>query len=111
MIAHAWKGYVAYAFGENELKPISRRGHSAVVFGQTRVGATIVDSLGTLYIAGLMEEYKKGRDWVEQSLNFDQVLVTCFSPYPLTVCSSFIIMLSSFMYTLILKWFEYMNYM
>ena len=82
MIAHAWKGYVAYAFGENELKPISRRGHSAVVFGQTRVGATVVDSLGTLYIAGLMEEYKKGRDWVAQSLNFDQVSVGCISPFP-----------------------------
>ena len=73
MIAHAWRGYAAYAMGENELKPISRRGHSAVVFGRTKLGATVVDSLDTLYIAGLMEEYKQARDWVENSLNFDQV--------------------------------------
>ena len=32
-----------------------------------------MDSLDTLYIAGLMDEYKQGRDWVEQSLHFDQV--------------------------------------
>ena len=73
MIAHAWRGYAAYAMGENELKPLSRRGHSAVVFGRTKLGATVVDSLDTLYIAGLMEEYKQARDWVENSLNFDQV--------------------------------------
>ena len=73
MIAHAWKGYYTYAMGENELKPMSRRGHSAVVFGSTKVGATVVDSLDTLYITGLMEEYKQGRDWVERSLHFEQV--------------------------------------
>ena len=73
MIAHAWRGYYKYAMGENELKPMSKRGHSAVVFGSTKVGATVVDSLDTLYIAGLMEEYRQGRDWVEQSLHFEQV--------------------------------------
>lgn len=73
MIAHAWGGYAKYAFGENELKPISKRGHSAVVFGKTKLGATIVDSLDTLWIAGLKEEYKEARNWVEHSFSFDQV--------------------------------------
>lgn len=73
MIKHAWNGYVKYAFGENELKPISKRGHSPVVFGKTKVGATIVDSLDTLYIVGLREEFQRARDWVSENLNMDQV--------------------------------------
>ena len=28
MTMHAWKGYKRYAWGKNELKPLSRRGHS-----------------------------------------------------------------------------------
>ena len=73
MISHAWEGYSTYAFGFNELHPVSKRGFSASIFGGTKLGATIVDSLDTLYIAGLMDEYHQGRDWVEQSLHFDQV--------------------------------------
>ena len=73
MIKHAWNGYVKYAFGENELKPISMRGHSPVVFGKTKVGATIVDSLDTLYIVGLKDEFQQARDWVSENLNLDQV--------------------------------------
>ena len=70
MIGHAWRGY---SLGYNELRPISGEGYSARIFGRTKLGATVVDSLDTLYIAGLMEEYKQARDWVENSLNFDQV--------------------------------------
>jgi mannosyl-oligosaccharide alpha-1,2-mannosidase len=69
----AWDSYVQFAWGANELKPISRTGHSASIFGMTSMGATIVDSLDTLYIMNLTEEYKKGKDWVATSLNFDNV--------------------------------------
>ena len=37
--------------------------------GQT--GATIVDSLDTLYIMGMTEELAEARRWVEGCLNFD----------------------------------------
>ena len=77
MIKHAWGGYVRYAFGENELKPVSKRGHSPVVFGKTKVGATIVDSLDTLYIVGLKEEFQQARDWVSENLNLDEVGGVC----------------------------------
>ena len=73
MMKHSWDSYVQYAWGSNELKPISRKGHSASVFGQTAFGATIVDALDTLYVMGLTDEYKKGRDWVATSLSFEGV--------------------------------------
>lgn len=76
MMKHAWDGYVAWAWGENELKPVGRRGFSAPIFGgsSTKFGATIVDSLGTLYIMGFYEEYRQGRNWVQHHLNFDGVV-------------------------------------
>ena len=71
---HAWNGYVKYAWGANEVKPISKRGHSASVFGSAQMGATIVDAMDTLYIMGLDGEFSKGRDWIEQSLDFNHVV-------------------------------------
>ncbi|GAB6032546.1 hypothetical protein CHUAL_011439 [Chamberlinius hualienensis] len=69
MMKHAWENYVRYAWGKNELKPISKRGHSAGIFGKEAVGASIVDGLDTLYIMGLMDEYKLGRDWISENLD------------------------------------------
>ena len=71
---HAWSGYSKYAWGSNEVKPISKRGHSASVFGSAKMGATIVDAMDTLYIMGLHEEFAKGKDWIEQSLDFNHVV-------------------------------------
>ena len=74
MMLHAWNGYVKYAWGANEVKPISKRGHSASVFGSAQMGATIVDAMDTLYIMGLDAEFSKGREWIEQSLDFNHVV-------------------------------------
>jgi hypothetical protein len=38
MTQHAWSNYVKYAWGENELKPLSKRGVSAGIFGSTQMG-------------------------------------------------------------------------
>lgn len=73
MTKHAWDSYVKYAWGSNELRPISRRAHNNAIFGSVSLGATIVDSLDTLYIMELDEEYKTARDWVAQSLTFEKV--------------------------------------
>ena len=78
MAKHAWDGYTQFAWGENELKPLSKTGHSAVVFGKTHLGATIVDSLDTLYLMGLQDRFEQGKEWVRLSLNIDQVgVVSC----------------------------------
>ncbi len=71
---HAWDGYALHAWGKNEVKPISRRGHTASIFGSAAMGATIVDGLDTLYIMGMTEEFSRGRDWVARSLDMNQMV-------------------------------------
>ena len=74
MAHHSWDGYVKYAWGDNELKPVSKRGHSAAIFGKnTKMGATIVDSLDTLYMMGMMDAFNKAKEWVKLSLNMHEV--------------------------------------
>ena len=73
MMKFAWDGYVNHAWGMNELRPISKTGHSASIFGSSSMGATIVDALDTLYIMELKDEFQKARNWVAASLNFNQV--------------------------------------
>lgn len=74
MMKDAWDNYAKYAWGTNELKPISQRGHSASIFGPAKLGATIVDAIDTLYIMGLHDEYKQARNWIEKDLDFDNIV-------------------------------------
>ncbi|CAF0871281.1 unnamed protein product [Brachionus calyciflorus] len=73
MTLFGWKNYEKYAWGENELKPLSKVGHSAGIFGNkpTKLGATIVDGLDTMYLMGYMDEYKRGREWILNNLNLN----------------------------------------
>ena len=69
----AWDGYQKHAMGHNELKPLAKSGHSAGIFGSSRMGATVVDALDTLYIMGFKDEFKAARDWVAEHLSFSVV--------------------------------------
>uniref|UniRef100_A0A2P2I595 alpha-1,2-Mannosidase n=2 Tax=Hirondellea gigas TaxID=1518452 RepID=A0A2P2I595_9CRUS len=73
MMLHAWHGYKSYAWGKNELRPISKRGHTAGIFGRQDMGASIIDALDTLYIMGLMDEYTEARAWVQEHLDFNEL--------------------------------------
>ncbi|URD90741.1 Glycosyl hydrolase family 47 [Musa troglodytarum] len=57
---HAWNSYVKYAWGQDELQPQTKNGVNS--FGG--LGATLVDSLDTLYIMGLRDEFQKAREVV-----------------------------------------------
>jgi len=70
MMKSAWRGYSRYAWGENELNPKAKKGHSASVFGKTKMGATLVDALDTLMIMNLTAEVAQARDWIEKELQF-----------------------------------------
>ena len=72
-----WSNYEKYAWGENELRPLSQIGHSANIFGsrQTKLGATIVDGLDTMFLMGYVEEYKRGREWIIQNLDLNIVRI------------------------------------
>ncbi|CAG8592460.1 8598_t:CDS:2, partial [Racocetra fulgida] len=65
---HAWDGYVRDAWGADEYHPIS---HSGSNLSRSGIGFTIVDSLDTLLIMDLKDEYEHARNWVANSLNFD----------------------------------------
>ncbi|XP_074582519.1 mannosyl-oligosaccharide 1,2-alpha-mannosidase MNS1-like [Curcuma longa] len=65
---HAWNSYVEYAWGQDELQPQSKTG--ANNFGG--LGATLIDSLDTLYIMGLKDEFQKAKEWVATALDFNK---------------------------------------
>ena len=68
-IRHSWSGYRRYAWGADELKPVTKEGSN--LFG---LGLTILDSLDVLYMAGLKAEFDEAVGWVRTSLRFDSPL-------------------------------------
>ncbi|XP_044532785.1 mannosyl-oligosaccharide 1,2-alpha-mannosidase IA isoform X2 [Gracilinanus agilis] len=70
MMKHAWDNYKHYAWGLNELKPLSKKGHSSSLFGNIQ-GATIVDALDTLYIMEMKDEFREAKEWIEKYLDFN----------------------------------------
>ncbi|XP_056395656.1 endoplasmic reticulum mannosyl-oligosaccharide 1,2-alpha-mannosidase [Hyla sarda] len=64
---HAWKGYKEFAWGHDELKPISKS--YSEWFG---LGLTLIDALDTMWILGLKEEFREAREWVATQLTFDK---------------------------------------
>jgi mannosyl-oligosaccharide alpha-1,2-mannosidase len=66
---HAWSGYKKYAFGADELLPLSKE--AGGYWGG--LGVTLVDSLDTLWLMGLKDEFREARDWVQHKLSFDDV--------------------------------------
>ena len=76
MMKHAWDGYEKYAWSFQELRPITRQPHTSSLFGDSSTGVTIVDSLDTLFIMGLTDEFQRGRDWVEQNLDVKKLIVS-----------------------------------
>uniref|UniRef100_A0A8C5RMU7 alpha-1,2-Mannosidase n=1 Tax=Laticauda laticaudata TaxID=8630 RepID=A0A8C5RMU7_LATLA len=64
---HAWKGYKEFAWGHDELKPISKTFNEW--FG---LGLTLIDALDTMWILGLKAEFKEAREWVAKELDFQK---------------------------------------
>ena len=64
----SWDAYVKYAWGTDELHPLSQSGGEWL----GSMGLTLVDSLDTLLIMGLTDQFNDAREWVKTSLNFDQ---------------------------------------
>ncbi|EAX98348.1 hypothetical protein TVAG_158080, partial [Trichomonas vaginalis G3] len=56
---HAWTPYRKYCWGQDEFVP-----HSRSCSNTLHAGLTIVDSLSTLYIMNLTEEFKAARDYI-----------------------------------------------
>lgn len=63
-----WDNYRKYAWGADELKPISGKRHDC--WGG--IGVTLVDSLDTLILMGMDDEFKEATEWVAKNLDFDK---------------------------------------
>ncbi len=68
-LLHAWKGYERYAWGHDELKPVSRAAHD---WHRESLLMTPVDALDTLLLVGLTEEAARAKDLVLEKLSFDK---------------------------------------
>ena len=68
-LRHAWSGYVRYAWGHDELRPLSRTPRDW--YGESLL-ITPVDSLDTLILLGLAEEAAVTREYVATHLSFDK---------------------------------------
>ena len=58
------------AMGADEYHPISRQGSNLSEAGG--IGYTVVDSLDTMLIMGLDEEYQRARSWVADNMTFER---------------------------------------
>jgi glycosyl hydrolase family 47 len=69
-LLHSWRAYERYAWGHDELKPLSRTPHDW--YGRESLLMTPVDSLDTLLLMGLTDEAEKAKSLIVEKLSFDQ---------------------------------------
>jgi ER degradation enhancer, mannosidase alpha-like 2 len=66
---HAWNGYEKYAWGHDDLKPLSKTYHDW--YAQPLL-MTPVDSLDTMILMGLKGEANHTREYIASNLSFDK---------------------------------------
>ncbi len=66
---HAWNGYKKYAWGHDDLKPLSKAYHDW--YAQSLL-MTPVDALDTMILMGLKDEAKHTREYIDKNLSFDK---------------------------------------
>ena len=65
---HCWRNYKLKAWGADEIKPVS--GSRSENWGG--MGMTLLDSLDSLWLMGLREEFDDATEWVRNNLNFNK---------------------------------------
>jgi mannosidase alpha-like ER degradation enhancer 2 len=68
-LLHAWRGYERYAWGHDELKPVSRTARDW--YGESLL-MTPVDALDTLLLVGLKDEAGRAKALILEKLSFDK---------------------------------------
>src|ERR671914_1798201 len=66
---HAWNGYKKYAWGHDDLKPLSKTHHD---WYPQPLLMTAVDSLDTMIIMGMDDEVAKAKQYILDNLSFDK---------------------------------------
>jgi glycosyl hydrolase family 47 len=66
---HAWNGYKKYAWGHDDLKPLSKTYHD---WYSEPLLMTPVDALDTMILLGLNDEATRTREYIVRNLSFDK---------------------------------------
>lgn len=66
---HAWNGYKKYAWGHDDLKPLSKTHHD---WYAEPLLMTPVDALDTMILMGLKDEARATREYIATHLSFDK---------------------------------------
>ncbi len=66
---HAWNGYKKYAWGHDDLKPLSKTYHD---WHAQPLLMTPVDALDTMILMDLKDEADKTREYIARNLSFDK---------------------------------------
>jgi mannosidase alpha-like ER degradation enhancer 2 len=66
---HAWNGYKKYAWGHDDLKPLSKTYHD---WYAEPLLMTPVDALDTMILMGLKDEANSTREYIVKNLSFDK---------------------------------------
>ncbi len=72
MTLFAWNGYKKYTWGKNELRPLNKS--STTLNFDFDAGLTIIDSMDTLYLMGLYEEFNLAKLWIQFNFNIKRVI-------------------------------------
>ncbi|HEX3783996.1 MAG TPA: glycoside hydrolase family 47 protein [Pseudonocardiaceae bacterium] len=67
---HAWDGYKKFAWGHDQVNPVSGTYDEFFVTGHP-IGLSIIEALDTLYVMELDEELSAGISWIDANVNFD----------------------------------------
>ncbi|KAI0658396.1 glycoside hydrolase [Cubamyces menziesii] len=67
---HAWLAYERDAMGDDEYHPLSHKGSNLTEAGG--IGYTVVDSIDTMLLMGLHDEYTRAREWVATKMTFER---------------------------------------
>ena len=67
---HAWNGYKKYAWGNDDLKPLSKSFHN---WYAEPLLMTPVDALDTMYIMGFKQEADATRKHIVDTLKFERI--------------------------------------
>ncbi len=68
---HAWNCYKKYAFGSDQVQPLTGKPNNFFFGGRISVGLSIIEALDTLYVMGLDDELKLCLDWIYAHSNFN----------------------------------------
>lgn len=66
---HSWNAYKLYAYGKDEIQPMTKSG----VDNWGGIANTLVDSLDTLWLMNMTDEFNEAKYWIKDNLKYDKL--------------------------------------